>query len=55
MPSIICFYYFQAKDGTPKSGEQILIETLAEAGQKQPTATPAYPPELDNRVESKNQ
>lgn len=47
IPAAICFYMFQAQDGSVKSLEQIQVETLARAGEtkknQQPTATPAYP------------
>lgn len=47
IPATVCFYVFQAQDGTVKSFEQIQVETLARAGEakkiQQPTATPTYP------------
>lgn len=45
IPALVCFYYFQGKDGQPKSLDGITIETLAEAGKKRVEISPANIPD----------
>lgn len=58
IPATICFYMFQAQDGSVKSWEQIQAETLAHAAEekshKQVVATPAYPG-MDNPITQSQQ